>query len=138
MSVNKCMFIGRLGGDPVVRYDAAGSAIANFSIACSERYKDRDGNAQERTEWVRVVMFGKKAELAQYLKKGNNVFIGGRMQTREWTNKEGLKVNTTEIVCEEVDFLTPKDQNGDQAPAEKAPQRQEKNSFEDFEDDIPF
>ena len=81
-------------------------------------------------------MFGKKAELAEkYIKKGHNIYLAGRMQTREWTNKEGQKVQTTEIVCESVDFLTPKDQSAE-APAQRKPEAG--NSFEDFDDDVPF
>ena len=88
-SVNKCIFIGNLGRDPEIRYMPSGDAMANFSIACTDSFKGKSGEKQERTEWVRIVMFGKQAEIAgEYLKKGSSVYIEGRMQTRKWQNKE--------------------------------------------------
>ena len=97
--LNKAMIIGNLGRDPEVKYLPSGQAVANFSVATSEQYKDRDGNQQERTEWHRVVFFGKLAEIAgQYLGKGKQVYIEGRIQTRQWEGQDGQKRYTTEIV----------------------------------------
>lgn len=104
-SVNKAIILGNLGKDPEVRYTNGGHAVANFSVATNEKW-GKDGNQQERTEWHRIVVWGKQAETCgQYLKKGRSVFIEGRIQTREWTNKEGAKQYTTEIVADRVQFL---------------------------------
>ncbi len=105
-SVNKCIFIGNLGRDPEIRYMPSGDAMANFSIACTDSFKDKSGAKQERTEWVRIVMFGKQAEIAgEYLKKGSSVYIEGRIQTREWDGQDGVKRNRTEIVTENMILL---------------------------------
>jgi len=100
MSVNKVILIGRLGRDPETRYTSGGQAVANFSIATDESYRDRNGERQKRTEWHRIVVWGKQAEIAQqYLKKGSLVFIDGRIQSREWQDKEGQKRTSFEIVA---------------------------------------
>ena len=105
-SVNKCIFIGNLGRDPEIRYMPGGDAVANFSIACTENFKDKSGAKQERTEWVRISMFGKLAEIAgEYLKKGSSVYVEGRMQTRKWQNKEGVDQYTTEIIADRMQML---------------------------------
>ncbi len=98
--VNRVILIGHLGRDPEVRYSANGQAIANVTLATSESWKDRNtGEKQERTEWHRVVFFGRLAEIAgEYLKKGMQIYVGGRLQTRKWQDKEGLDRYTTEIV----------------------------------------
>jgi single-strand DNA-binding protein len=94
------MLIGRLGRDPETRYTSGGQAVANFSVATDETYKDRNGERQKRTEWHKIVVWGKQAEIAQqYLKKGSLVFIDGRIQSREWQDKEGQKRNSFEIVA---------------------------------------
>lgn len=100
MSVNKAILVGRLGRDPETRYTSGGQAVANFTLATDETYKDRSGERQKRTEWHRVVLWGKLAEIAQqYLKKGMLVYIEGRIQTRQWEDKrDGQKKQTTEIV----------------------------------------
>ena len=100
MSVNKAILVGRLGRDPETRYTSGGQAVANFTMATDETYKDRAGERQKRTEWHRVVLWGKLAEIAQqYLKKGMLVYIEGRIQTRQWEDKrDGQKRQTTEIV----------------------------------------
>ncbi len=104
--VNKAILIGNLGADPEVRFTAGGQAVANFRIATSESWKDKNGQQQERTEWHRIVVWGKLAELCgEYLKKGRQCFVEGRLQTREWTNKEGQKQYTTEVVAQQVTFL---------------------------------
>jgi len=100
MSVNKVILVGRLGRDPETRYTGGGQAVANFSVATDETYKDRNGEKQKRTEWHKIVVWGKQAEIAQqYLKKGSLIFIEGRIQSREWQDKEGQKRTSFEIVA---------------------------------------
>ncbi|MGB7846260.1 MAG: single-stranded DNA-binding protein [Candidatus Acidiferrum sp.] len=100
MSVNKVILVGRLGRDPETRFTSGGQAVANFSVATDETYKDRSGERQKRTEWHKIVVWGKQAEIAQqYLKKGSLVFIEGRIQSREWQDKEGQKRTSFEIVA---------------------------------------
>jgi len=100
MSVNKVILVGRLGRDPETRFTSGGQAVANFSLATDESYKDRNGERQKRTEWHKIVVWGKQAEIAQqYLKKGSLVFIEGRIQSREWQDKEGQKRTSFEIVA---------------------------------------
>src|SRR3954469_2204791 len=102
-SVNKVILVGNLGRDPEVRYTPSGQSVANFTVATNEAWTDKSGQKQERTEWHRVVVWGKAAEnCGEYLSKGRQVFIDGRLQTREWTNKEGAKQYTTEIVANPV------------------------------------
>ena len=101
--VNKVILIGNLGKDPEVRYTPGGQAVANFTIATNENWTDKQGQKQERTEWHRIVVWGKAAEnCGEYLSKGRQVYIEGRLQTREWTNKEGAKQYTTEVVANPV------------------------------------
>jgi len=105
-SVNKAILIGNLGRDPELRYTQGGQAVANFSIATTERYSSRDGERQERTEWHNIVTWGKTAEnCAQYLSKGSSCYVEGRLQTREWEDKEGNKRRTTEVVAQVVQFI---------------------------------
>ncbi len=100
MSVNKVILVGRLGRDPETRYTSGGQAVANFSVATDETYKDKAGERQKRTEWHKIVVWGKQAEIAQqYLKKGSLIFIEGRIQSREWQDKEGQKRTSFEIVA---------------------------------------
>lgn len=104
--VNKVILIGRLGKDPDVRYTPSGQAVANFTMATSENWTGKDGQKQERTEWHRIVVWGRLAELCKdYLKKGRQVYIDGKLQTRSWDDKEGKKMYTTEIVANTVQFL---------------------------------
>ena len=111
--VNKVILIGNLGKDPEVRYTPGGQAVANFNIATNENWTDKTGTKQERTEWHKIVVWGKVAELCgEYLSKGRQVYIEGRLQTREWTNKEGAKQYTTEIVANQVVFLSGGDRGG--------------------------
>lgn len=106
MSVNKVILVGRLGRDPETRYTGGGQAVANFSLATDESYKDRNGERQKRTEWHKIVVWGKQAEIAQqYLKKGSLVFIEGRIQSREWQDKEGQKRTSFEIVANNFRML---------------------------------
>lgn len=104
--VNKAILIGNLGADPEVRFTPGGQAVANFRIATSESWTDKNNQKQERTEWHRIVAWGKLAELCgEYLKKGRQCYVEGRLQTREWTDKEGKKNYTTEVVATQVTFL---------------------------------
>ena len=106
MSVNKVILVGRLGRDPETRYTGGGQAVANFSMATDETYKDKNGERQKRTEWHKIVVWSKLAEIAQqYLKKGSLLYLEGRIQTREWQDKEGQKRTTTEIVASNFRML---------------------------------
>ena len=105
-SVNRVILVGNLGRDPELRYIQSGQAVANFTLATNDRWRDKEGNNQERTEWHRIVVWGKSAEnCAQYLQKGRSVYVEGRLQTREWEDKEGNKRQTTEVVAQAVQFL---------------------------------
>ncbi len=104
--VNKVILVGNLGADPEIRYTPSGLAIANFRIATTESYKNKEGQKEEKTEWHRIVSFGKLAEICgEYLNKGKQVYIEGRIQTRDWEDKEGNKRYTTEIVCNQMQML---------------------------------
>ncbi|WP_294946181.1 single-stranded DNA-binding protein [Sulfurivirga sp.] len=123
--INKVILIGTLGRDPEVRYAANGNAIANLSVATSEQWNDRQtGERQERTEWHRVVLFGKVAEVAaQYLRKGSQVYLEGRLQTRKWTDQNGMDRYTTEVVIDQrgtMQMLDRRPQGGD-APFDQPP-----------------
>ncbi len=105
-SLNKVMLIGNLGRDPEIRYTNSGSSVANYSIATTDRWTDRQGERQERTEWHDIVAFDRLADLSQnYLRKGSNVFIEGRLQTRSWEDNEGQKKYRTEVVANQIQFL---------------------------------
>ena len=105
-SVNKVILIGNLGRDPETRYTTGGDAITNLNIATSEQWKDKNGEKQEKTEWHRVVLFGRQAEVAgEYLKKGRSVYIEGRLQTRKYTDKDGVEKYSTEIVGDRMQLL---------------------------------
>jgi single-strand DNA-binding protein len=114
MSVNKVILVGNLGKKPELRYTPGGQAVANFTLATNERFGGKDGQpAQERTEWHRIVVWGRTAEnCGQYLDKGRQVYIEGRLQTREWQDKEGQKRQTTEVVATTVQFLGGKGGDG--------------------------
>ena len=100
-SVNKVVLVGHLGGDPETRYTPSGAAVANFNLATNETWRDANGELQDKTEWHRCVMFGKSAEMAgELLKKGQLVYLEGKLQTRNWEDKDGVKRYTTEIVCD--------------------------------------
>jgi single-strand DNA-binding protein len=106
MSVNKVILVGRLGKDPETRYTGAGQAVCNFSLATDESFKDRTGERQKRTEWHRIVVWAKQAEIAQqYLKKGSLIYVEGRIQSREWTDKEGQKRTSFEIIASNFRML---------------------------------
>ncbi|HJL56189.1 MAG: single-stranded DNA-binding protein [Pseudomonadales bacterium] len=147
--VNKAIIVGNLGRDPEVRYSANGNAIANVTIATTESWKDRQsGERQEKTEWHRVVFFSRLAEIAgEYLKKGSQVYIEGRLQTRKWEDRDGNERYTTEIVANEMQMLGGRgggDSQGGSPPdysqAEAAPASGSGSGGQDgdFDDDIPF
>lgn len=105
-SVNKVILLGNLGRDPETRYTTGGDAVTNLSIATSEQWKDKNGDKQERTEWHRVVLFGRQAEVAgEYLKKGRSVYIEGRLQTRKYNDKDGVEKYSTEIVADRMQLI---------------------------------
>ena len=106
MSINKVILVGNLGGDPEVRYANSGVAVCNFTMATTRTYKDKQGERKDETEWHRIVAFGRTAEVCgEYLKKGRQVYIEGRMQTRKWQDKDGNDRWTTEIVTENMQML---------------------------------
>ncbi|WP_300088207.1 single-stranded DNA-binding protein [uncultured Nitrosomonas sp.] len=116
-SLNKVMLIGNLGRDPEIRYMPSGDAMANLNIATTDTWKDKGGEKQERTEWHRVVMFGKQAEIAgEYLKKGSQIYIEGRLQTRKWTDKANVERYTTEIVADRMQMLGGRSGGGNYEP----------------------
>ncbi len=148
-SLNKAMIIGRLGQDPEVRYTQSNTAVATLNIATSERYKDGNGEYQERTEWHRVVAWGRLAEICQqYLHKGSQVYIEGPIQTRQWEDKEGQKRYTTEIKALQMTMLDSKGSGGGsgapsagQQPAANKPMSSNVelgSNFDDMDDDLPF
>lgn len=152
--INKAILVGHLGKDPEVRYTAGGSAMANITVATTESWKDKQsGEKQERTEWHRVVFFGRLAEIvAEYLKKGAQVYIEGRIQTRKWQDKDGNDRYTTEIVANEMQMLGSRagagggtDNYNQEPPAQQQPgggasSAPASNAVveQDFDDDIPF
>ena len=138
--VNKAIIVGTLGQDPDVKHTASGSSVVNISVATNESWKDKTtGQQVEKTEWHRIVIFGKLAEIAaQYLKKGSQVYFEGKIQTRTW-DKEGVKMYTTEIVANEMQMLGGKSESS--APAQRQPQQQAPAApapGDDGFDHIPF
>ena len=132
--VNKVILVGRLGADPEVRYTSSGTAVAKFNLATSENWKDKDGSKQEKTEWHRVVAFGKLGEICgEYLSKGKQVYVEGKLQTRSWDDKDGNKKYTTEVNINSMVMLGSGDGGGKEVAASSEPQ-----SFPSSEDDIPF
>jgi len=154
MSVNKVILVGRLGKDPETRYMTSGDAVTNCTMATSENWKDKSGEKQERTEWHNLVFYRRLAEIAgEYLRKGSQVYIEGKIQTRKWQDKEGRDRYTTEIVVNEMQMLGSKSSGGSSfevvenkaprsAPAAKPAAAAEaapaKGNFDSFDDDIPF
>ncbi len=142
-TVNKVILIGRLGTDPDLRYTPSGQAVANFNIATDESWKSKDGQMQDRTEWHRIVLWGRQAEIAnEYLKKGSKVYIEGRLQTRNWEDKDGVKRWTTEIIGQSMQFLDSRDSSGSSAPPEPPPLEDSAPGAAPAaggaEDDLPF
>ena len=153
MSVNKAILIGHLGKDPEVRYMPSGEAVANVTLATSETWKDKSGEKQEKTEWHNIVFFKRLAEIAgEYLKKGSQIYVEGRITTEKWTDKDGKDRYTTKIVASEMKMLDRKSSGGSfevvenrpaasssgsaAAPAKSAAAA--KSTIDDFDDDIPF
>jgi len=113
MSVNKVILVGRLGRDPETRYTSGGQAVCHFSLATDETFKDKSGERQKRTEWHKIVAWGKKAEFAQqYLKKGQEVYVEGSIRSNEWTDKENQKRTTVEIIASDFRFVGSKQESG--------------------------
>jgi len=138
-SINKVILIGNLGNDPEVRHTPSGQVVANFNIATNESWKDKAGQDQERTEWHKIVVWGKQAEnCGEYLSKGRPVYIEGKLQTREWTDKEGNKRYTTEIVANTVQFLGSGRSEGKTYTEAKATAPSKSDPAPPTEDDIPF
>jgi len=158
-SVNKVIIVGNLGKDPEVRYMPSGSAICNITVATSRQWKDKtSGERQEETEWHRVALFDRLAEIAgEYLKKGRPVYIEGRLKTRKYTDKDGVEKYTTEIVASEMQLLggreggaggaggddmggapAPRSAPAPRAPAASKPAAKSSTGFDDMDDDIPF
>jgi len=150
MSVNKVILVGRLGRDPETRYTSAGQAVANFSMATDETYRDRAGERQKRTEWHKIVVWGKQAEIAQkYLKKGSLIYLEGRIQSREYTDRDQNKRTSFEIVCNRFQMLGGRGNGGApsmggaademEAPAAAPGGAEEMGAGADVSDeDIPF
>jgi len=139
-SVNKVILIGNLGKDIELKYLGNGEAVANFSIATTEKWKDKDGDKQEKTEWHNIVLFARLAEIAgEYLKKGSPVYIEGRLQTRKWTDKEGHDKYSTEIVGSSLQLLGGNRDDGGSKPAGKpAAAASKRPPAGNVDDDIPF
>jgi len=145
--VNKVIIIGNLGNDPDIRYTASGAAVANISLATAESWRDKEtGDQQERTEWHRIVFFGRLAEIVgEYLRKGSQIYVEGRLQTRKWQDKEGHDRYTTEIVANVMQMLgsrssgsTNLDQSSPADNGEPVSSTQDSSPENDFDDDIPF
>lgn len=153
-SLNLCTFIGNLGQDPDVKYLPSGDAVASISIATTESWKDKaTGEKKEKTEWIRCEFYGKLAEIVgQYLKKGSSVYVQGRMQTREYVDKEGIKRYATSIKCDSMQMLGGRQDGGGSAPQQQRPAQQsqqrpatqqrpapaQNQNFSDMDNDIPF
>jgi len=130
-SVNKVIIVGNLGKDPEERSFPDGSPVCNITVACSEKYKDKQGEQKEVTEWVNVVFFGKLAEIAgQYLRKGSSVYVEGKLKTEKYTDKNGVEKYSTKVIANSMQMLGGK-------PQESAPARPAAN-LADMESDIPF
>jgi single-strand DNA-binding protein len=149
--VNKVILVGRLGQDPEIRYMPSGDAVANISVATSESWKDNQGQKQERTEWHRVCVFGKLAEICgEYLRKGSQVYFEGKLQTRKWQNQQGVDMYTTEIKVDGFDGKMQMLGGGDggksdgqkppqqSAPKQNQPAKPQTEPDFDFDDDAPF
>ena len=144
-SVNKVILVGNLGRDPEVRYMPDGGAITNVSIATTDTWKDKDGSKQEKTEWHRVVFFSRLAEIAgEYLKKGSQIYIEGRLQTRKWQDKDGQEKYTTEVIAEKMQMLGGRSGGAEMGERNSMPSSSSPSNnrsagrMDDFEDDIPF
>ncbi|MCB0378831.1 MAG: single-stranded DNA-binding protein [Bdellovibrionales bacterium] len=139
--VNKAIIVGRLGADPEVKTIGSGQTVCNFNVATSENWTDRDGQRQERTEWHRIVVWGRMAEICgQHLAKGRQVYLEGRLQTRSWEDQQGQKRYTTEVVANTVQFLGSNDRAGQGASmgGSMGPQDFGPEPSFDSSEEIPF
>ncbi len=138
--VNKVILIGHLGQDPEVKYMPSGSAVANVSIATAESWKDKStGEKKDKTEWHRVIFFARLAEIVgEYLRKGSQVYVEGRLQTRKWTDKNGVERYTTEIVASEMQMLGSKSGSGERTESPADAGASTGGGDEGFDSDIPF
>lgn len=143
-TINKVLIIGRLGKDPDMRYAPSGTAIASFSVATNHSVKDAEGSWNEQTEWHSIKTFGRQAEfVGEYLKKGRQVFVEGRLQTSSWEDQSGQKKYRTEIIASNVQFIGSKSESdsAEPAPAKDAPAPAQNNQVDAppaEEDDLPF
>jgi len=141
-SLNRVLLIGNLGQDPEKRFTPSGQPVTTFTIATTERWKDRsNGQPQERTEWHRIVVWGQQAEnCAQYLSKGRPVFVEGRLQTRQWEDKDGVKRTTTEVIAQRVLFLGSSQGREGKGRSDQTPIDMEPPPFDagNADDDVPF
>ncbi len=137
-SVNKVILIGNLGADPELRYTPSGSAVANFNIATTEKWRDKDGNMQERTEWHRIILWARQAEIAkEYLRKGSSVYIEGRIQNRSYEDKDGVKKYITEIIGQRMQLLGGR-AGGPSEPGQSGPPPAPPDNLDGEDDDLPF
>jgi len=142
--VNKAILIGNLGRDPELRYTPGGQAVATFSLATGEKWRDKDGVMQDKTEWHNIVVWGRQAEIAkEYLAKGKQVYIEGRIQNRSYDDKDGNKRYISEVVAQRMQFLGSRDQAGAGAGAgtssgENMPPEPPPNDLASEDDDLPF
>jgi single-strand DNA-binding protein len=138
-TVNKVILIGRLGADPEIRATPSGMSVGNINVATNRVYKDRNGQMQDETTWHRVVLWGKTADLAkEYLQKGARVYIEGRIQNRSWDDQSGQKRYTTEIVCEQLQFLDTRAESNNEPSNITSPSIDVETPPDAPEDDVPF
>ena len=157
-SVNKVILVGNLGRDPETRYTTSGDAVTNIRLATTDTWKDKNGEKQERTEWHNIVFYGRQAEIAgEYLKKGRQIYVEGRLQTRKWQDKEGQDRYTTEIIADRMQMLgnregggvsvaaEPPERDGGAKPAAggrrapaATPAKKSDKNVDELDDDIPF
>lgn len=137
-TVNKVILIGRLGADPELKYMPSGDPVANFNLATDESYRDKDGNTKEKTEWHRIVAFRRLAEICgEYLKKGKLVYIEGKIQSRSWEDKNGVKRYTTEVVANAMQMLGKKGEI-DESTTDQPTQDTNSQKLESEDEDLPF
>ncbi|MFC1565284.1 single-stranded DNA-binding protein [candidate division KSB1 bacterium] len=138
-SVNKVILIGNLGQDPELKYMPNGDAVCNFTIATTDSWKNREGEQQDRTEWHRIVAFRRLAEICgEYLKKGKQVFVEGRIRTRSWDDKDGIKRYTTEVIADSMTMLGRKDDDNSGSNYNSSSGTSGKPEKFEEEDDLPF
>jgi single-strand DNA-binding protein len=148
-SVNRVILIGNLGKDPETRYMSNGEAVTNITLATTDTWKDKNSEKQEKTEWHRVVFYRKLAEIAgEYLKKGGSVYVEGRLETRQWTDKNGVERYTTEIIATDMEMLGSRGgssnyqsdppQGKSEQPTNQRRQTSNPTGFDGMDDDIPF